>query len=524
MADTAIWNLPATTFSLTMRIAVDPALPGITSQLSGQDFVDGLNSALELDSTAQVTGLDAALNARLEKAQNLADVADVPTARTNLGLGSLALQDANSVAITGGTINGVNITTSAIDSTPVGNTNPANGTFTNLTAQQFFLRDNGGAGPNDLILNAPEAFTANRILNIQIEDAPRTLTLSGAVSETILYGNKVWGPQNVVYVAKSGAEYESIQDAVDDLSPTSVDRYTIVVGPGDYNEQVVSKRYISMYFLPNARLTPVLPDGGSALKVAPDGTYTNITIECPSTATAQNGIEWGATGGGETFSNCIIENPSVILETTSGAALVSNYYTATTDSVTIKDGYGELKGTGSLLTAMVRSGVADNVSRFDNMQLVNNALLASVEPYNSFANVGPTTFIDNTGFVNLSSTATVTNFLDIDDGLLINQIPVQSPNFLRTRQTAAGSVVIGLDGLLGVVSLAAPITLTIPTAAAAIEGYTYTIKDEVGNAATNAITLIGEGSEMFDGDTSLVISADYGCARIYSDGSNWFTE
>jgi hypothetical protein len=48
-----------------------------------------------------------ALAGKLAAASNLADLPNKPTSRANLGLGSMATQAANSVAITGGTISGI---------------------------------------------------------------------------------------------------------------------------------------------------------------------------------------------------------------------------------------------------------------------------------------------------------------------------------------------------------------------------------------------------------------------------------
>lgn len=69
-----------------------------------------------------------------------------PQARTNLGLGSIATQNSNSVTITGG----------AIDGTPIGLGTPSTGAFTTLTATSPIPVSSGGTGAN--------TFTAHGVL------------------------------------------------------------------------------------------------------------------------------------------------------------------------------------------------------------------------------------------------------------------------------------------------------------------------------------------------------------------------
>lgn len=64
---------------------------------------------------SEITALLNSISARLEKSKNLSDLSNKSTARTNLGLKSMAEQAANNVAITGGTASGLTIEDSNVD-------------------------------------------------------------------------------------------------------------------------------------------------------------------------------------------------------------------------------------------------------------------------------------------------------------------------------------------------------------------------------------------------------------------------
>ena len=70
------------------------------------DYLNGLTGAIQTQ-----------LDTKLTASNNLSDIVTASTARTNLGLGTIATQDASSVAITGGTITGMGSPSSGSDVT-----------------------------------------------------------------------------------------------------------------------------------------------------------------------------------------------------------------------------------------------------------------------------------------------------------------------------------------------------------------------------------------------------------------------
>jgi hypothetical protein len=92
----------------------------------------------------------------------------------------------------------------------------------------------------------------------------------------------------------------------------------------------------------------------------------------------------------------------------------------------------------------------------------------------------------------------------------------------RTTVADAAYTVLGSDYIIAYTSLTTGRAVTLPAPSSTNSGQIFIVKDEAGSAGTNNLTVSGASGNI-DGAASYVISTNYGLARFYSNGSNYFT-
>jgi len=135
-------GLGTTTTVLHGNVAGSPSFAAVSLTTD----VSGILPVANGGTNAAAPGATAANNiGALAIASNLSDLNSATTARTNLGLGSMAVENSTAITVTGG----------SIDGTTIGGVTPAAGSFTTLTASGVV-----GAAGSPLIKTATRAVTA----------------------------------------------------------------------------------------------------------------------------------------------------------------------------------------------------------------------------------------------------------------------------------------------------------------------------------------------------------------------------
>lgn len=232
IADTAITTSKITDANVTTAKIADSAIT--SAKISDGTIVNAdVNASAAIDATkihdgtvsntefGYIGGLTSdaqtQLDAKLVKTNNLSDITSAPTARSNLGLGTIATQDSNNVSVTGGSVTGLG--------EPSSNSDAATKSYV----------DQAVAGLRTRII-AEAATTANIDLTADLQNGDIIDGVTLATGDRVLVKDQTDATANGLYivVATGTASRDPQFDTIAELSGQM-----IVVNQGSSNDDKI---------------------------------------------------------------------------------------------------------------------------------------------------------------------------------------------------------------------------------------------------------------------------------------------
>lgn len=94
-----------------------------------------------------------------------------------------------------------------------------------------------------------------------------------------------------------------------------------------------------------------------------------------------------------------------------------------------------------------------------------------------------------------------------------------TPSNTRVEVGTAAHTVAASEDIVAITA-AQETALTLPDPATKVVGNILYVVKEVGG--THAVTIAPSGAELISGQTSHVLSAEYGATKLYTNGTDWF--
>lgn len=103
--------------------------------------------------------------------------------------------------------------------------------------------------------------------------------------------------------------------------------------------------------------------------------------------------------------------------------------------------------------------------------------------------------------------------------LLKNEVLVAKTGLVHNHRTITTSITASLnDYYIGIDSSAAPVQISLLSAASLYAGQTIIMKDEAGTSSTNNVTIVASGSQTIDGQNSVVLESTHASIQLYCNG------